>query len=653
MPHNPSIAVSLRTLEHYCLIRLRKPSFSIEAFSKVICDSYSIPFHRMYCTILSEMFDIYLSILQDVDRQVSVALGRDSPDWRVLNACPPCSYELRMYDFINTFSHEVRTCPTPAEPVPLHNDPDNEDLAVSDIVNNVNATDCSKNWKAAASDEKKRMWAIFEETGIFVGACRHGLILWYTDMMRSGELAKYLLAIVAKVLAIIGNHTLGAYNIGCGFSAMVKASSLGPAFTEQESHLCIDSFHRFATHHLNCCTFIAHNYICQTQHHPLRIEGAGLEDFGATKHIFSASNVLAPVIRYASSYRHHWDEEKYMNLGTMLLNNYCQALHIISTDTLALREAMASLNIQQGNIEQWHSEEIEYFHALRQEPEWDVHAVVYVELLQQLQEADAQASAGFTSFVSTAPENYQFRAPSDGESNFYAANLSQMHKLETQRQCAAERLDATCHDVVTMEVKLGITHCWQPSSLEYQETLKYMCVCKYHKALDNLQCLVVQCLFELQRLNVSQTACCHAIQNAVQKYNDTASELQPLFLEEFNLLHETQQDIRNKPWAKPAIQETMCQHLHILRAKEEILRCNVEVRRLQTAISAEDQMFVRTLASLKALPIYVAVDAFCTQRCHINVHILSCITQIQALEGFTGDTSCGIRVGGGGGYHPS
>ncbi|KAG1810324.1 uncharacterized protein HD556DRAFT_1436053 [Suillus plorans] len=31
-PHNPSMAVSLRTLEHYRLIRLRKPSFIIEAF---------------------------------------------------------------------------------------------------------------------------------------------------------------------------------------------------------------------------------------------------------------------------------------------------------------------------------------------------------------------------------------------------------------------------------------------------------------------------------------------------------------------------------------------------------------------------------------------------------------------------------------------
>ncbi len=46
---------------------------------------------------------------------------------------------------------------------------------------------CVKNWKSAASEEKK-MWAIFAETGIFASACRHGLILWLIDMVRSREL---------------------------------------------------------------------------------------------------------------------------------------------------------------------------------------------------------------------------------------------------------------------------------------------------------------------------------------------------------------------------------------------------------------------------------------------------------------------------------
>lgn len=47
---------------------------------------------------------------------------------------------------------------------------------------------CVKNWKAAASDEKKSMWEIFDESGIFAAACRHGLIMVVVDMICSGEL---------------------------------------------------------------------------------------------------------------------------------------------------------------------------------------------------------------------------------------------------------------------------------------------------------------------------------------------------------------------------------------------------------------------------------------------------------------------------------
>lgn len=47
---------------------------------------------------------------------------------------------------------------------------------------------CVKNWKSASDDDSKRMWAIFDESGVFMSACRHGLILWIIDMIRSGEL---------------------------------------------------------------------------------------------------------------------------------------------------------------------------------------------------------------------------------------------------------------------------------------------------------------------------------------------------------------------------------------------------------------------------------------------------------------------------------
>lgn len=41
-PVNPSYAISIKTLELYRRLRLRKASFSAEAYTKVICDLHSV-----------------------------------------------------------------------------------------------------------------------------------------------------------------------------------------------------------------------------------------------------------------------------------------------------------------------------------------------------------------------------------------------------------------------------------------------------------------------------------------------------------------------------------------------------------------------------------------------------------------------------------
>jgi len=41
-PFHPSVAISIKTLELYRILRWRKPSFSVEAFVKVICDLYVV-----------------------------------------------------------------------------------------------------------------------------------------------------------------------------------------------------------------------------------------------------------------------------------------------------------------------------------------------------------------------------------------------------------------------------------------------------------------------------------------------------------------------------------------------------------------------------------------------------------------------------------
>jgi hypothetical protein len=153
---------------------------------------------------------------------------------------------------------------------------------------------------------------------------------------------------------------------------------------------------------------------------------------------------------------------------------------------------------------------------------------------------------------------------------------------------------------------------------------------------------------------------CTAIQNAVKTYNAAALSLTPPrstvdwsavshynFIEEFSILRDTHQDIRNKRWAQPVIREMMKRAQRIARAHEEIIRCNVELRRLQTWIHDEDRFFVTVLERLKTSGqlLYHPVLDFCTRRRRINAEILIRITQTQALEGFTGALTPGTRKG--------
>ncbi len=75
-------------------------------------------------------------------------------------------------------------------PTAESDDQDDDDIKISegDLTDGAPSSACASNWKAAASDDKKRMWAIFEETGIFASGCRHGFILWLIGMICSGEL---------------------------------------------------------------------------------------------------------------------------------------------------------------------------------------------------------------------------------------------------------------------------------------------------------------------------------------------------------------------------------------------------------------------------------------------------------------------------------
>ena len=64
------------------------------------------------------------------------------------------------------------------------------------VADEYEANPCEDQWHNMANDMTSRMWGVFDETGIFVCLCHHGFVAIAADMVQSGELAKYPLAVL-------------------------------------------------------------------------------------------------------------------------------------------------------------------------------------------------------------------------------------------------------------------------------------------------------------------------------------------------------------------------------------------------------------------------------------------------------------------------
>jgi hypothetical protein len=99
-----------------------------------------------------------------------------------------------------------------------------------------------------------------------------------------------------------------------------------------------------------------------------------------------------------------------------------------------------------------------------------------------------------------------------------------------------------------------------------------------------------------------------AIRTALEKYNSAAAQLNPprnrltqaavidtVALADFDLLRDTTTDIRKLPWANPANREAMVLYFGTLRAKEEIYRLNIEIRRVITFMADDHVDYLRAI----------------------------------------------------------
>jgi hypothetical protein len=152
-----------------------------------------------------------------------------------------------------------------------------------------------------------------------------------------------------------------------------------------------------------------------------------------------------------------------------------------------------------------------------------------------------------------------------------------------------------------------------------------------------------------------------AIQNAVKKYNSLAVRLTPPkptvdwerithyeFLQDFTLLYNTRPEVMNKRWADNAIRFAMKQHLKVARAEEEIIRCEVEARRLHTYIH-DQALFFEDLITSKAdsepAPVVHALTQYANHRRRLNEHVMRDLSKLFAHPRYAGDRNPGVREG--------
>ncbi|KAG1721787.1 hypothetical protein EDB19DRAFT_1835287 [Suillus lakei] len=702
-PIRLTVAITIRTLDVYRQSHRVTPRFSIHAEAKMLCFLHGVYYRRHLAEQLRISYDVYLQLHRRIDHRLDKVLGHDSDNWRMLNSCPAFQYKLtdepplefsilcacdgnnsaKLVDpairggqerldtrigtssiwlnesYVDAFKDEVRSararqardqCPARDPDDPWVDEPDSVDSAELRTV-------CVDRWRNAAPESQKKMFAIFKKSGIFITVCRHGFLLTICDMVRSGELMKYPIASVKKLMDVFGSNILYGYDIKCAFEKILLRSTLGDSAKRLNVQGVVPTFHGHA-----------HNCLCQLQHHSKHKLGAGLEDFETCERVFSESNALASEIRNATEFHRHQaldehfhfaDTDRYAALSDFIFNNYVQALTSISTTTTFLANFHASNPTLDTDFDGDLEDEHLFLQRLATKQDESSVEIDYVKALNEYEEAQLAYEQARIQFgqLDLRP-NY---SPKD------AGNVRRRHTH------AATKRDQKVDVVVDYERQMALDTRWGPDHPEHVKAQSRITNHLYHKAVDDVERLVVMRLLELTKLQMSglgyklrtqiSTALksrATAIRNALTRYNKYASQLNPprpplqweqivdySFLAEFDLLRKTGTEIQTKRWANPSYRHASTQHLAHQRAKEEIRRLNVEVGRLCTKIRDDALDYPRAIAQLELdnPPLAAHLQRRWQWLRSANGQHLWRIDQILRLPGYSGPMSPGTHEG--------
>ncbi|KAJ7216257.1 hypothetical protein C8J57DRAFT_1440557 [Mycena rebaudengoi] len=625
-PFTPTVAVSTCVLEMYRIAHLRCPTLSIQAWVKTLSDLHHVPYKPYLTQQFTTCFDLYLQIRKRVEERVLTVLGRGQEDWGFKHHCPACTYKLEgepdlIFSMLvtadgnnslkrvlqkdrNSFDEEGNATRGRSE----REDPrivgagegyylshekvdmwakhwlaEMVDVPTSDDPEEQSA--CEERWKNLSKAITSKMWGIFDETGVFVALCRHGFVLLITDMVKSGELGKYGLAVADALMKAFGKDLALGYDIGCGFKTTIRNSPLGREARRLNFRCLVGAFHGHA-----------HYRECQLKFLVTYMKGLGIEDLERCERLFSVTDGLSRSVPYASVFHrlqtitkfveHRDTFEVYANLSTFLVNNYKQAINIIDGEE-GVHRAMAEVGIESGEVfRERLAEELTYLQALKKDPDTVTDMMDYYQklVLSCSNRPAATDSVPLDRFEATCKEGSKVSA--------------------TVRRHARENFDQAIQSVQSIEEELDITERWTPESWEWEEAAILVAQTRYRACINKLEALVIKRLFELTKMNHSQTGYKHrrhiakalqarskAIRNALTRYNQAAKALSPpgpelswqqvvdySFLSDFDLLRDPAMSTAVREWGTPAARELLDSYFRIERAKEEIVRLDVEIR---------------------------------------------------------------------------
>ncbi|KAK0437474.1 hypothetical protein EV421DRAFT_1907214 [Armillaria borealis] len=567
-PFHPSVVITIPAMEVYHTVHWQCPQFTIQPFVKMLCDLHAVAFQPYLLQQFSVCYDLYVDLLNTVHGQVLTALGHDAPNWRALNVYPSCTYKLegepplkfamlRTMDGNDSLKHvekwesEIIDNDRDARPgesikrLDLRNGQGDyfiprdkveqwsKEAIDESLVHSRDGSDespHSERWQNMVNDMSAKAWGIFDETGIFVCLCRHGFVLLITDMVCSGELAKYPLAIVDQLLDLYGDDLGIGYDVGCKFGTTVLQSPLGEhAYALRFSSL-VGLFHGHA-----------HQCLCQT--------------------LFLATYVLGIGLKDLEGYRF----DTFQNLSAFLCNNYRQALDILQEHPI-LEDLMKWLDIQDESVfDSWLKEKEEYLTKLSK------------ELPQETLEMEY-----FTALL----DMYTLQASVDEAAHTWTVVTADMVNKQTHRTKTAcwhllEKCNNTLKMVQILEACLE-TQQWEIGYVKWLENEKHVKMHTYQRAIDNLECLVISHIFELTKMNMSHTG--YKMRKHIGKALQTHLPCAILvYVRAFRKC-----PIGNRIWATPAGRATMDRYFKIKRAEEEINHLNIKIPHLLTYMADED-----------------------------------------------------------------